>query len=151
MSAQHSPIDDADLGLLTRGESVFDDGTIAVHDWHVGRIAHETGDIELIIDGADPDSVQTRLPGLRALVADLDRNRRAATDAIITQFSDVSPEQHELDEGAADLQLEAIEATSDGTFVLHFVDICDEHFPEGYWPAAHLNDMGAVTEVTVES
>ncbi|MGB3374682.1 MAG: hypothetical protein WBA87_06035 [Microbacterium sp.] len=151
MSAQHPPLDDPELGRLVRGESIFEDGTVAVHDWYVGSIPNGDSEIELMIDGTDADAVQSLLPRLRAIVADLDGIRRTASDAVITQFSDVEPEQHELDEGAQDLRLEAIESAADGTFVLHFVDTCGEHFPEGYWPAAHLDEDGTVTTVTVES
>lgn len=151
MSAQHPSLDDPELGRLVRGESVFEDGTVAVHDWYVGSIADGDSEIELMVDGTDAESIQSLLPRLRAVVADLEGIRRTASDAVITQFSDVEPEQHELDEGAQDLRLEAIESAADGTFVLHFVDTCGEHFPEGYWPAAHLDADGAVTAVTVES
>jgi hypothetical protein len=151
MSAQHPPIDDPELGRLVRGESIFDDGTVAVHDWYVGTVSDGNAEIELVIDGTDVKSVQPLLPRLRAVVASLERIRRSASDAVDTQFSDIEPELHELDEGARDLRLEAIEATADGAFVLHFVDSCGEHFPDGYWPAAHLDGDGEVTGVTVES
>jgi|GEM_PF-596619 len=151
MTAQHPSLDDPELGRLVRGESTFEDGTVAVHDWYVGSIPDGEAEIELMIDGTDAEAVQSLLPRLRAVVAELDSIRRTASDAVITQFSDVEPEQPEFDEGAQDLQLEAIEAAADGTFVLHFVDTCGEHFPEGYWPAAHLDGDGAVTAVTVES
>ncbi|MDQ0612390.1 hypothetical protein QF046_000031 [Microbacterium sp. W4I4] len=151
MTAQHPSLDDPELGRLVRGESVFDDGTFAVHDWYVGSIPYGDSEIELMIDGTDAAAVQPLLPRLRTVVADLDIIRRTASDAVVTQFSDVEPEPHELDEGAQDLRLEAIEATADGTFVLHFADTCGEHFPDGYWPAAHLDGDCAVTAVTVES
>lgn len=151
MSAQHPPVDDPALGRLTRAESTFDDGTVAVHDWYAGSISRGDTEVELMIDGTDPASIEPRLPRLRAVVADLEQIGRTASDAIITRFSDAEPQPHELDEGAADLALEAIEATGDGRVILHFIDTCSEHFPEGYWPAAHLGDDDTVTEVTVES
>ncbi|MFD5225902.1 hypothetical protein ACFWHT_09815 [Microbacterium sp. NPDC058342] len=151
MSAQHPPIDDPALGHLVRAESTFEDGTVAAHDWYAGRITDRDAEIELMIDGTDPEAVEARLPRLRAVVAALAGIRRTASDAIVTRFSDVEPEQHELDEAAADLRLEAIEAADDGRIVLHFTDACGEHFPEGYWPAAHLADDDTVAEVTVES
>lgn len=151
MSAQQPSLDDPELGRLVRGESIFDDGTVAVHDWYVGTVSDGDAEIELMIDGTDVESVRPLLPRLRTVVADIATIRRAASDAIFTQFSDVEPEPYELDEGARDLRLEAIEATADGTFVLHFADSCGEHFPDGYWPAAHLDGDGAVTAVTVES
>lgn len=151
MSAQHPSIDDPDLGALVRAESTFDDGTVAVHDWYAGSIPDGDGEIELMIDGTGPESVQARLPRLRAVVAALDSIRRTASDAIVTRFSDIEPEQHELDDGADDLRLEAIEASEDDEIVLHFVDSCGQHFPDGYWPAAHLDTDGRVTAVTIES
>ena len=151
MSAQHPPIDDPELGVLTRAESTFDDGTVAVHDWYAGSVSDGDADIELMVDGPEVDDVRSRLPRLRSVVADIDGIRRRASDAVITHFSDVEPEAHELDEGAADLRLEAIEASSDDEIVLHFVDTCGQHFPEGYWPAAHLAADGTVAAVTVES
>ncbi|BDZ37846.1 hypothetical protein GCM10025863_04600 [Microbacterium suwonense] len=63
----------------------------------------------------------------------------------------MEPTPNELAGAAVDLRLEAIEAAADGELVLHFVDTCGEHFPDGYWPAAHLDADGAVTSVTVES
>lgn len=151
MSAQHPVIDDPDLGTLTRAESTFDDGAVAVHDWYAGRIDDQGAQIELLIDGPDVHDVRSRLPRLRAVVADLPGIRRIASDAIVTQFSDVEPTTLELDEGAEDLLLEAIESSGDGEIVLHFADTCGQHFPDGYWPAAHLDSEGVVTSVTVES
>jgi hypothetical protein len=151
MSAQHPPIDDPELGMLTQAESIFDDGTVAVHDWYAGRIDDGDAQIELIIDGPEVDDVRARLPRLKTAVADLADVRRAASKAVIAHFSEIEPEQYELDEGAADLRLEAIEASADGEIVLHFVDICGAHFPDGYWPAAHLGPDNAVTAVSVES
>ena len=49
------------------------------------------------------------------------------------------------------LTIEAIEAAADGTVVLHLIDGCGEHFPEGYWPAVHLGVDDSVVQVTVES
>jgi len=151
MSAQHPSVDVPGLGVLTRAESTFDDGTVAVHDWFAGTVTDGDHEVELMVDGTDPEAIEPLLPRLRAVVADLHRISRIATDAIITRFSDVEPEPHELDAGAADLRLEAIEATEADHIVLHFADICGEHFPDGYWPAAHLDAEGRVAEVTVES
>lgn len=151
MSAQHPPIDDPVLGRLTRAESTLDDGTVAAHDWYAGSVGEGDAIIELMIDGPDVDDVRTRLPRLRSVVADIDGIRRRASDAVITHFSEVTPRTDELDEGAADLQLEAIEASADDEIVLHFVDTCGRHFPDGYWPAAHLGPDDSVVAVTVES
>lgn len=151
MSAQYPAIHDADLGLLTRAESTFDDGSVAVHDWYAGQVADGDAEIDLLIDGTDLDAVQERLPRLRAVVSGLPGIRRSASDAIVTHFSDAEPAPHELDEGARDLRLEAIEATDDDRIILHFVDSCGAHFPDRYWPAAHLDGEGRVFAVTVES
>ena len=53
--------------------------------------------------------------------------------------------------GIAARRIEAIEAAADGTVVLHLIDSCGEHFPEGYWPAVHLGVDDSVVQVTVES
>lgn len=70
---------------------------------------------------------------------------------MVTNFSNGEPEPHELDDAASDLTLETIEAAADGTIILHLIDSCGEHFPEGYWPAVHLGAGGDVEQVTVES
>ena len=84
------------------------------------------------------------------MVTEIDSTRRHASDAILTRFSDGEPSDADLDTGAADLLLDVIEVTATET-VLHFSDACGQHFPEGYWPAAHLGLDGNVVDVTVES
>lgn len=151
MSAQHPPIDDPELGTLTRAESTFDDGTVAVHDWYAGSTGDGDAAVELMIDGPEGDDVRARLPRLKSVIADLAGIRRSASDAVVTHFSDAAPTAHELDDGATDLRLEAIEASADDEILLHFVDTCGVHFPEGFWPVAHLGPDNTVTAVTVES
>lgn len=150
MSTVHPIIEDPQLGPLTRAETTLDDGDTVIHDWYAGSATVGAHELELMIDGSDPADVEKLLPRARAVVADIDSIRRQATDAIIDHFSDGDPTAADLDEGAADLQLDAIETTYDEV-VLHFTDTCGEHFPDGYWPAAHLDADGRVAEVTVES
>lgn len=150
MTTAHPIIDDPNLGRLTRAETTLDDGDTVTHDWYASSIHHGDREIDLIIDGADADSIRALLPRARAVVTDLDSIRRRASDAILNHFSDAEPTPAELDAGAGDLQLDAIETTAEET-VLHFTDACGQHFPDGYWPAAHLDTDGNVTEVTVES
>lgn len=151
MSDEHPIIDDAELGTFTRATTELTDGTVLTHDWYGGSLARDESTIELMLEGASADESRERLPRLRAVVADLDTIQRRASDAVVTAFSQGDPEPFELDEAASDLVLEAIEAASDGTIVLHLTDTCGTHFPEGYWPAAHLGDDATVTHVTVES
>ena len=150
MSTATVIIDDPVLGRLARAETTLDDGDTVVHDWYAGSIEIADRDVELMIDGADTDAVQALLPRLRTGGAEIDRSRRRASDAILTHFSDSEPSRAELDDGATDLLLDVIETTADVT-VLHFTDACGQHFPEGYWPAAHLDLDGNVVEVTIES
>ncbi len=150
MSTVHPIIEDPQLGPLTRAETTLDDGETVIHDWYAGSVSVDGHDLELMIDGSDPADIERLLPRARAIIAAIDSIRRQATDAIITHFSDGEPTADDLDEGAEDLQLDAIETTTDET-VLHFTDACGEHFPDGYWPAVRLDAEGRVAEVTVES
>ncbi|MCA1307977.1 hypothetical protein LC082_13825 [Microbacterium esteraromaticum] len=150
MTSAHPIIDDPTLGRLTRAETTLDDGDTVIHDWYAASIPHDDRELDLIVDGADIDAVRALLPRARALVTDIDGIRRRAADAVFTRFSDADPTPAELDAGATDLQLDAIEVTTDET-VLHFTDACGQHFPTGYWPAAHLSPDGEVQDVTVES
>lgn len=150
MSTVHPIIDDPHLGRLTRAETTLDDGDTVIHDWYAGSIPHGDHDLELVIDGADVADVEPLLPRARAVVTEIDSIRRRASDAILTHFSDGEPSAAERDEGAADLVLDTIETTADQT-VLHFTDSCGRHFPDGYWPAVHLDAEGNVVDVTVES
>lgn len=150
MSNQHPTIEDPELGILTRAESTLDDGSTVAHDWFAGTVTAGDTEVEVVIDGTNATEVEQLIPRTRTLVADLERTRRVASDAIITRFSDSEPAAHELDEGFDDLVLDTIEITPDVT-VLHFTDSCGAHFPEGFWPAVHLDATGTVTEVTVES
>jgi hypothetical protein len=151
MSDEHPTIDDADLGVFTRATTELSDGSVLTHDWYGGSLTHRDSTIELMLEGASVEDSRARLPRLRAVISDLDAIQRRASDAVVTAFSQDEPEQHELDDAASDLALEAIEAGSDGTIVLHLTDTCGTHFPEGYWPAAHLADDDTITNVTVES
>lgn len=151
MSDEHPSIDDPVLGAFERATGEMEDGSVATYDWYTGSADVDGETVELMLEGADPDEAQKRLPRLRAVMADLDRLQRAASDAVVTAFSQGDPSPHDLEEGSSDLLLEAVEAGADGSIVLHFTDACGEHFPEGYWPAAHLADDDTVATVTVES
>ncbi|KJL27500.1 hypothetical protein [Microbacterium oxydans] len=151
MTDEHPTIDDAQLGVLTRATTVLTDGESLTHDWFVGTLATDDGELELMLEGTTVTEVTPLLPRLRAIVNELGGLRRRASDAVVTRFSHSDPEPHELDEGAADLTLDTIEAAADGTIVLHFTDTCGDHFPEGYWPAVHLAPDDTIIDVTVES
>lgn len=151
MSDEHPTIDDPDLGTLARATTELTDGSVLTHDWYGGSLAYRDSMIELMLEGASVEESRARLPRLRAVIADLDAIHRRASDAVVTAFTQGEPEQHELDDAASDLALEAIEAAADGSIVLHLTDTCGTHFPDGYWPAAHLADDDSITNVTVES
>ncbi|MFK3678730.1 hypothetical protein ACI2IP_13440 [Microbacterium sp. NPDC090218] len=151
MSDEHPTIDDPELGTFTRATSELSDGSVLTHDWFVGTVSVEGAELELMLEGTTSDDVAPLLPRLREVVARIDTLRRIATDAVVTNFSTGEPEPHELEDAASDLKLETIEAAADGTVILHLIDDCGEHFPEGYWPAAHLDVDDAVVQVTVES
>lgn len=151
MSDEHPTIDDPELGTLRRATTELTDGDILTHDWYGRTITIDGSEIELMIEGTDPSQIPPLLPRLKNVIADLPSLRRIASDAVVTTFSNGEPEAHELDDAASDLTLETIEAASDGTIILHLIDDCGEHFPEGYWPAVHLGTDGDVEQVTVES
>lgn len=151
MSDQHPTIDDPALGPLTRATTEMSDGEVLTHDWFVGTVPTAGGELELMLEGTTVDEVSALLPRVRAVVADLDSFRRLASDAVVTQFSKGDPEPHELDDAASDLTLDTVEASTDGTIVLHLTDNCEEHFPDGYWPAVHFAPDDTVITVTVES
>ena len=149
MSTTYPTIEDPELGTLSRAETTLDDGDVVTHDWYSGTLTIDGRELELMIDGADADAAGALIPRARAIVADLDGVRRRASEAVITHFSDSEPSPAEIAEGADDLVLDTLEITDDAT-VLHFTDSCGQHFPEGYWPAVHLDADGEVAEVTVE-
>lgn len=151
MSDQHPIIEDPDLGTLVRATTELADGTVLVHDWYAGSVAVDEVELDLMIEGTSADEATVLLPHIKAAIGALPSLTRLSTDAVVTAFSTGTPEPHELDEAAADLHLETMEASADGTVVLHLTDSCGEHFPEGYWPAVHLGADGQITQVTVES
>jgi hypothetical protein len=151
MSDQHPIVDDDVLGPLTRATTELTDGEILVHDWYATTLPTEGGELEIMVEGTSPEEVVPLLPRLRDAIARIDALRRIASDAVVTRFSTGDPEQHELDDAATDLVLETVEASADGTIVLHLIDSCGEHFPEGYWPAVHLGAGDRVEQVTVEA
>lgn len=151
MSDEHPTIEDPELGPLTRATTELTDGSVLTHDWYSGTAVIDGSELELMLEGTNPQDVTPLLPRVRETVADLASLRRIASDAVVTNFSNGEPEPHELEDAASDLTLETIEAASDGTIILHLIDSCGEHFPEGYWPAVHLGTGGDVEQVTVES
>lgn len=151
MTDEQPTIDDPELGTLTRATTELTDGSILTHDWYGTTLTIDGTELELMLEGADPRDITPLLPRVKAVLADLPVLRRTASDAVVTNFSNGDPEAHELDEAASDLTLETVEAASDGTIILHLIDDCGEHFPEGYWPAVHLGENGDVVQVTVES
>ncbi|WP_223586221.1 hypothetical protein [Microbacterium sp. OVT16B] len=151
MSDQHPIVEDAELGALVRATTELTDGDVLVSDWYIGGITTDGGELDLMIEGTSPDEIAPLLPRLREVVSHLDALRRVASDAVVAQFSTGDPEPHELEEAASDLSLETIEASADGTIVLHLTDSCGEHFPDGYWPAVHLDADDRVEQVTVET
>lgn len=151
MSDETSTIDDPELGTFARAHSELTDGSALTHDWFVGTVSVEGAEIELMLEGTTADEVAPLLPRLRDTVKRLHTLRRIATDAVVAKFSTGDPEPDDLDDAAADLAIEALEAAADGTVVLHLTDTCGEHFPEGYWPAVHLAVDDSVAQVTVES
>lgn len=151
MSDQHPVIDDPALGRLVRATTDLEDGDTLTHDWYAGTIETDADDLELMIEGTAPSQIEPLLPRVRDVVARIGALQRVASDAVVTTFSTGEPEPHELDEAAEDLTLETIEAAADGTIVLHLLDTCGSHFPEGYWPAVHLGEGDTIEQVTVES
>ncbi|MFJ4225901.1 hypothetical protein [Microbacterium sp. NPDC089695] len=151
MSDQHPIIDDPDLGTLARATTELSDGTVLTHDWYAGTVVIDDAELELMLEGTSADEAQALIPRVHETIAALDGLRRVATDAVVSAFSQGAPEPADLDAAAFDLVLETIEASADGTVVLHLIDTCGDHFPEGYWPALHLGADGQITQVTVES
>lgn len=151
MSDEHPTIDDPELGTLTRATTELSDGTVLTHDWYAGGTVAHGAPLDLMVEGTNTDEASALLPHVHETIAALSVLRRLASDTIVTAFSTGTPEQHELDDAASDLTLETLEASADGTIVLHFIDSCGEHFPEGYWPAVHLGADGQIAQVTVES
>ena len=151
MSDENPTIDDPELGTLTRATSELTDGSVLTHDWFVGTVSVEGTELELMLEGTTSDEVTPLLPRMRDAVKRLHTLRRIATDAVVAKFSTGDPEPHELEEAASDLTIEALEAAADGTVIIHLIDSCGEHFPEGYWPAVHLAVDDSVAQVTVES
>ncbi len=151
MSDENPTIEDPELGTLTRATTESSDGTVLTHDWYAGGTVVAGAPLDLMIEGTDVDEAAALLPHVHQTIAALGVLRRLATDAVVTAFSNAAPEQHELDDAATDLSLETLEASADGTIVLHFIDTCSQHFPEGYWPAVHLGSDGQITQVSIES
>lgn len=151
MTDEHPTIDDPDLGTLVRATTELSDGTVLTHDWYAGTVTADGTDLELMLEGTTADEARALIPRVQQTIAALAGLRRLASDAVVAAFSQGTPEPAELDAAASDLSLETIEASADGTIVLHLIDTCGDHFPEGYWPAVHLGEDGQITQVTVES
>ena len=151
MSNEHPAIDDPELGILARATTELTDGSVLTHDWYGGTITVDGSELELMLEGTAPNDIASLLPPMRATIAELATLRRSASDAVVTTFSNGEPEPYELEEAASDLFLETIEAAADGTIILHLIDSCGTHFPDGYWPAVRLGPDGGVEQVTVES
>jgi len=51
MTDEHPTIDDAQLGVLTRATTELTDGEILTHDWFVGTVTTDDGELELMLEG----------------------------------------------------------------------------------------------------
>lgn len=133
------------LGVFTRASTTFE-GEVRLHDWYsLGA------DPVLTLSTADPVVAAGLVPRLEAFLSGRDAWERAATDAVVIELSAETPTPDELDEAAADLALESVQAYPDGSVVLNFVDTCGTHFLDGYWPAVRFDDDDALIRVTVEA
>lgn len=150
MSDEQPTIEDPVLGTLSRATTELTDGEELVHDWFVGTVQAGDDDVEIMLESTTVEEASVLLPRVRQIIADFEALRRRASDAVVTRFSQGEPEQDELDDAASELAVDTIEASADGTIVLHLTDGGD-HFPEGYWPAVHLAADDSVVDVTVES
>ncbi len=140
-----------ELGAFRRARTELLDGEVLDHDWYSALIEVDGESVELTAASGSPEEVRAMLPRIAETVQALPTLRRVLSDAVVTGFSEGEPTAAELDDAASDLELQTIEAHPDGTVTVHLNDGCGEHFPEGYWPAVHLDRDGAVTDVTVEA
>lgn len=133
------------LGVFTRATSTFE-GEVTRHDWY-----SLDADPTLTLYTGDPVIAQSLVPRLEAFLPRRAAWQRAATDAVVVQFSSEPATPEELDEAAADLAVESVYAYPDGSVVVNLTDTCGTHFLEGYWPAVRFDRDDTVTEVTVEA
>ncbi|MDR6200664.1 hypothetical protein QE374_002573 [Microbacterium sp. SORGH_AS428] len=109
------------------------------------------GDPHLTLETGDERVAAGLLARLEAFLARRALWERAATDAVVVEFSAEDPTQDELDEAAADLRAEQIVVFPDAAVTVHLNDTCGQHFLDGYWPAVHFDSHDVVAKVTVES
>jgi hypothetical protein len=133
------------LGVFTRASSTFE-GEDTLYDWY-----SLDADPVLTLYTGDPSIASSLVPRLEAFLPARAAWERAATDAVVVQFSSETPSMEELDEAAADFALESVYAYPDGAIVVNLVDTCGQHFLEGYWLAVRFDRDDAVVEVTVEA
>ncbi|GAA2464761.1 hypothetical protein [Agromyces soli] len=140
-----------ELGAFRRARTELLDGGVLDHDWYSTLVEIDGESVELTASSGAPEEVRAMLPRIAETVRALPTLRRVLSDAVVTSFSEGEPTAAELDDAASDLELQTIEGHPDGSVTVHLNDGCGEHFPEGSWPAVHLDRDGAVTDVTVEA
>ncbi|KRC62437.1 hypothetical protein ASE14_00940 [Agromyces sp. Root81] len=141
---------DPELGAFTRAITHLEAGPPLVFDWYVGSADVVGSEVECMVRATEPEEVRQLLSRLKVTVAAFPELGRTATDAVVERLGDGEPSADELEDAAADLKLETIEATADGV-VLHFTDTCGEHFLGGYWPAVRLGADHRIIDITVEA
>ena len=109
------------------------------------------GDPHLTLETGDVAIAAGLLNRLEEFLSHRAQWDRAATDAVVIEFSSEDPTKAELDEAADDLRAEQIVILPDGAVTVHFNVTCGQHFLDGYWPAVHFGPDDAITQVTVES
>lgn len=142
----HHPI----LGKLQRAVTPLPGGDVLNHEWYSTLVMVAGASIEIMVRATEPDAVRALLPRVVGLVVNWPTLHRTASDAVVHALGFEITES-ELNAAEEDLILATIEAGSGGEVILHLNDKYGEHFPEGYWPAVHLDAEDHVIRVTVDA
>lgn len=144
------PVDHPVLGEFRRAATPLPNSETLLHDWYSAFVTVAGASVEIMMRATEPDAVRALLPLLAGLIENWPILRRAVSDAVVHALGSEITES-ELDAAEQDLTLATIEAGPGTEIILHLNDECGEHFPEGYWPAVHLDREDHVIKVTVEA
>ena len=139
------------LGTFVREVTVFGNGEELDSPHFSATCGMDGRELEMLLETEDPDEARSMLPRLMHVIDWFGDFRDHAIEAIVRTFSTEPPTDADYADAQEDLAADTIVVEGDGQVILHFSDLCGEHFMDGYWPAVRFDVEDHVADVTVEA
>ncbi|GAA2261269.1 hypothetical protein GCM10010232_60910 [Streptomyces amakusaensis] len=107
--------------------------------------------VSLSFEDADRETVAALLPQARAVLAAFARLSEEATAFLWAWGAEGDESAEEAAAFLASMNPTTVVIGPSGAFALHYEEVDEEHFLDGYWPAVHFTAGLTPEKVTVEA